>query len=270
MTTTAAPKSISVARDVTTGGALAAAGIGCLILFALSDARGKVSFPPDDSLFSTQNWFQAAAIVVGGLLIAAPRVPKTAKAAAGGVVLICAGLVFGTAVWAIKHWVPHGGIAGLDPMRAEEMTDLAVMVAVAALAAAILAFWWLARSGVITRSATKKVRNASVVAGVITIVAVPPMIGIGSGNAESLDVTSLGTFALLFTLPWGLSFIIGAYLLRPAALGALSTATASMTWWIVAALIHSELVLAAGFGLVLLTSGWLITLHWRSTTTTLK
>ncbi len=43
-----------------------------------------------------------------------------------------------------------------------------------------------------------------------------------------MDVTSLGTYALLLSLPWGVAFIVSGYLTRPAALGALATAASSI------------------------------------------
>ena len=104
MTITAAPKSTSIRPNVAFGVPLIAAGIGCLVLLGLSDARGPVSFPPDDSLYSVQNWLQAAAVVVGGLVIAIPKLSGSAKAAAGAVALISSGLLLDTALWAMKHW----------------------------------------------------------------------------------------------------------------------------------------------------------------------
>jgi hypothetical protein len=195
-------------------------------------------------------------------------VPQAAKAAAAGVTLISAGLVFGTAVWAMKSWASYRGVIGLDFQRVDKMEQLTVFVVAASLVAASLALSWLALSGGISTNAGTKLRNASVVAGVITILVVPPMIGIGSGDEAMMDVTSLGAFALRFSLPWGMAFILAAFLVRPAALGALTTAAAGMAWWGVALLSYPDLVLAAIFGLVLLTCGWLIALHWRSRATT--
>jgi hypothetical protein len=268
MTTTAVPTSTSLGKDLAFGVPLMAAGVACLVLLALSDASGPRSFPPDNSLYGVLNWLEAVAVVTGGLLIAIPRVPQAAKAAAAGVALISAGLVFGTAVWAMKSWASYRGVIGLDFQRVDKMEQLTVFVSAASLVAAALALSWLALSGGISTNAGTKVRNASILAGVITILVVPPMIGIGSGDDALMDVTSLGTFALLFSLPWGLAFILAAFLVRPAALGALTTAAATMAWWAVSALLYPELVIGAIFGLVLLTCGWLIALHWRSRATT--
>ena len=265
MTISAAQKSPTVHRDVAFAVPVVAAGLACLVLLALSDARGKVSFPPDDSLFSAQNWVQVAAIIIGGLLIALPHVPRFAKLAAGGVVLISAGLMFGTSVWAVKHWTPFGGITNIAPRRTDAMADLSLMLVVAALVAGLLAAGWLYRSGALTTGTAKNVRTASIVAGTITIIALPLMIGIGSGNDELMDVTSLGTFALLYSLPWGFAFFLASFLMRPAALGALTTAAMSITYITVVVLAEFEYaVVAASFGLLAMTSAWLITLTWRN------
>lgn len=265
MTITVARKSTTVRRDAAFAVPVVAAGFSCLVMLALSDARGKPSFPPDDSLFSAQNWVQVAAIIVGGLLIALPQVPRFTKLAAGGVVLISAGLVFGTAVWAVKHWAPFGGMTNIATKRTDAMADLSLMLAVAALVAGLLVAGWLTRSGAMTTGTAPNTRTASIVAGTITIIAVPLMIGIGSGDDELMDMTSLGTFALLYSLPWGLAFILAPFLMRPAALGALTTAAVSIAYITVAVLADLEYaVVAAGFGVVLLTSAWLITLTWRN------
>ncbi len=146
MTITAAPKSTSVRRGGAFGVPLIAAGIGCLVLLGLSDARGPRSFPPDDSLYSVQNWLQAVAIVAAGLLIAVPKVSKSAKAAAGGVALVSAGMLLGTALWAMKHWASYRGTDGLSYQRTNDMEQLTVFIAAASLVAVAIALWWLAAS----------------------------------------------------------------------------------------------------------------------------
>jgi len=264
MTDTATHQSTTFQRDIVFAVPLVAAGLGCLVLLTLSDARGKFSFPPDDSLFSGPNWVEVVAITIGGLLIAIPRVPRPAKLAAGAVAAISAALVFGTAVWAVKHWVPFGGMTGLARKRAEDMADLSLILAFVALVAGLSAAGWLARSGAITTGAAPNVRSASIAAGIGTIIALPLMIGFGTGDEELTDVTSLGTFALLYSLPYGLAFIVAAFLRRPAALGALATAAASIAYLTVVLLLESVYpIVTVGFGLLLLTNVWLIAMTWR-------
>ncbi len=263
MTITAAPKSVSQSRDLGFGMLLMAAGIGCLVLLALSDARGQLSFPPDDSLYIVVNWLQAAAILVGGVLVAIPNLSRSTKAAAAAVALISSGMLLGTALWAMKHWASYRGVVGLDFQRVNEMERLTVFIAAASFIAAVIALWWLARANALSTHTPPNLRGLSVTVGTITIIALPLFVDLVIDEPGSLEVTMLGTFALLLSLPWGLSFILSGYMVRPAALGALAAAATSYGLWTLLILAEELDLVGAVLSLVFLLGVWLIALQAR-------
>jgi hypothetical protein len=172
-------------------------------------------------------------------------------------------MLLGTAIWAMKHWASHRGFIGLDFQRVDKMEQLTVFIAAASLVAAMMALWWLASSKSLSTQAAPHLHRIAIITGALTIVVLPLFTGLALRDPQAMDVTSLGTYALLLSLPWGVAFILSGYLIRPAALGALVTTASSIGFWTYVMLVEEPDLVGAGLGFVLLVGVWLIALQWR-------
>jgi hypothetical protein len=201
-----------------------AMGLVSVAMLFLSDGFGPRSIPPDGSLYTFQNWLQAGAIVVSGILLVAPNTATRTRWLAGGVALASAGLLLGSAIVAVKHWRPYGGM-GIGYERTSEMQTLSAIAGTAALIAAVSALAWLHRSGALPAATTRLSRVVAVIGGGVMIVVIAPLVGIGS--SETMDATSLGAFALIYALPWGVGLAFTAFLNGQATMGVFAVIIAS-------------------------------------------
>lgn len=199
-------------------------GVVCLASLALSDGMDPRTFPPDASLYTMQNWLQAIAIAVSGILLVLPNTLVRTRWMAGGVTLASSGLLLGSAIVAVKHWRPYGGMA-IGYERTNEMRTLSVIAGTAALVAAVAALAWLHRSGALSAAVPRLARVLALIGAVVMVIMIPPLVGMGSN--ETMDATSLGAFALIYALPWGVSLALTAFLNRQATMGVLAVIIAS-------------------------------------------
>ncbi len=189
-----------------------------------SDGMDPGSFPPDASLFTVQNWLQVLAILLGGLLLASRSASNQLRLGSSGVILASSGLLAGSALVAVKHWRPYGGM-GVGYAHTHQMEILALAIAASSFVMAALVLWWMVRVSGFPTQTRPRIRLVAIVAGVGLIVAVPLLVGMGS--SETMDARSLGAFLLIYGLPWGLAVIMTAFMTREVSLGVLGVAVVS-------------------------------------------
>lgn len=183
----------------------------------------------------------AMGTVAAVVTVAAPALHRAAVAAAGGVTGVCAAQVAGLGAWAHRHWEPAfgmgGGYAG-DPPRLEQ---LALLVAAGGAVAAVAAVAQLVVASEWPRSTPWAARAPRVVVGLVVLGGVPA--GLAALDAGLADRTSLGAFALVHGVPWGLACVAVGWAARAAALGVLAAAAAGAGAAVVApsaALTHGQ------------------------------
>ena len=171
--------------DRLAGPLLLTLGTACLVMLSRSDGLDPQTFPPGDSLYTAQNWLQATAILVSGWVLSILRVSKPVRSAAAGAAVASSGLLMGSAIVAVKHWRPYGGM-GIGFGHTQEMRSISTALGIAAMASAVVAVWWLHRSRALPATASRLSRTVAFVAGGITVAVVAPLVGMGS--SETMDV----------------------------------------------------------------------------------
>ncbi len=225
MTSTATPsRQESRTRGVAAGVVvIVASGLAALVLWTQDTSRvglrAGTLYPPAD-------WVLLAGMAVCGVaLIVAPRLRDRLADVAAGAGLVAAAQLAGTGVVAFKHWRPYVGMSGHGD-RLTELKVLAVVLACAGLAASLAFFLWLVAARSLPVAVPGVARVTCAVAGLVVVVGLP--VGIAAGRPELMDLTSLGAFALIYSLPWGLAAMLSGWLARPAATGALAAVLVSM------------------------------------------
>lgn len=184
------------------------------------------------SLFSWPHWVLVLVLLGAGGTIARANRPATA-AVAGAAALAPAAQMAGSGIVAYKHWHPAAGISGCGAWTNMRLIEtVALGAAIAAALAAVTCIRLLRTTGWLVRdqaaATTYRVRAASVAVGVLIAVALPLLMALGDPSAQ--DITSLGAYALIWSLPWGGVLALTAWLHRPAAVAAaLGVAVTSVT-----------------------------------------
>jgi len=174
--------------------------------------RAGTLYPPAD-------WVLLAGMAMCGVaLVVAPRLRDRLADVAAGAGLVAAAQLAGTGVVAFKHWRPYVGMSGHGD-HLTELKVLAVVMACAGLGASLAFLWWLVAARCLPVAVPGVARVTCAVAGLVVVVGLP--VGIAAGRSELMDLTSLGAFALIYSLPWGLAVMLSGWLARPAASGAL-------------------------------------------------
>ena len=241
------------------GVVLACGGVTALMVGSQSTCSGSrftLGYLHGDlTLFSWTHWLLVGILLASGLLLALQRghVMSLVAASSG---LVSAGMLAGVSVVAYKRWHPAGGMSGCGlPRNHYALQSMSILAA----AAGALAF--LACLGVLRRLGMGA-RREVLPLGVGALVAVLLPIVLAVGGPDTRDVTSLGAFALLWSLPWGLSLALSAWLVRPAAvtIGA-TVAVTSVTGYPHYELVlfnsHLAVVIAGlGAGIVVAAASW--------------
>jgi hypothetical protein len=169
------------------------------------------------SLFSWGHLILVALLLGAGLTLLLATTPTVAVVAAA-VGLVPAAQLAGAGVVAARHWHPAAGISGPGLWTNQPMlVGLAFAGALAAAVAGLAMLGLLAanRRDLPTFSAVSIAGRASIVIGVLVAILLPIALSIGDRDAH--DLTSLGAFALLWSLPWGGALALTAWLPRAAA-----------------------------------------------------
>jgi hypothetical protein len=222
---------------------LAAAAIVPLMLQTHGTCGGSRNnpgfFSDGQALFEWPHWAFVAVLLVAGLMLT--RAANTPMAAA--VALVVAAQLAGAGIVAQHHWRGAAGPACGYWTNQQLIKTTAIIAAVAATIAALacLQVVWATRraSPAPARSLGTPVHLASMVVGVLVAVALPFLLAVGDSAAQ--DRTSLGAFALLWSLPWGGALVLSAFLARPVAVAvALSVAVSAASAYPDYALVQVE------------------------------
>jgi hypothetical protein len=223
------------------------------------------------SLFSWAHLILVALLLISGLMLVLNAANLKVVAVAAALGLVPAAQLGGAGIVAVRHWHPAAGMSGPGVWANQPM--LVGMAGAGALAAGIALLVLLrvlvlvaSPRAVPTPSNLTTVGRFSVVIGALAFVSLPLLLSIGDPDAH--DLTSLGAFALLWSLPWGGALALTALLPRAAAIAtgltvAVSAASAYPNYELVSFRHHWVAVLT---GLV---SGLLVAgLRWTTDTET--
>lgn len=219
---------------------LAAAAVVPLMLQTHGICAGSLwnpgFFSDGQALFEWPHWALVATLVVTGLMLT--RAANTPIAAA--VALVVAAQLAGAGIVAQHHWRGAAGPGCGYWTNQHFIKIIAIVAAVAATIAALACLqvvWTTRREGsAAVRSAGAPIRLARLIIGLLVAAALPLLLAIGDPSAH--DKTSLGAFALMWSLPWGGALALTAWLPRAAAVAtgltvAVSAASAYPTYELV-------------------------------------
>jgi hypothetical protein len=179
------------------------------------------------SLFSWAHWILVALVFAAGVTLVLATKP-TVAAVAAVVGLGPAAQLFGVGIVAARHWHPAAGMQGPGVWANQGMIVIIAFAGALAATVAVLTFLRVLGTGrhlLPASSDISTVGRACVVIGVLVAGALPLLLAIGDPFAH--DATSLGAFALLWSLPWGGVLVLTAWLERPAAIAAALTVAVS-------------------------------------------
>lgn len=165
------------------------------------------------TLYGAGRWVLLAMLTAAGLVLLRGRPAAVGVAATAG--LFAAGQLGATGIWAVKHWRPFSGMVGTGYSVLPLLMSLAAVLAVAGAVAAVVCLATTRRTGAWTVRTSADQRRVAFAAGAVVVVGLPvAMLGGLS------PITMLGTFLLLFGLPWGIALAATGWLRRDAAITA--------------------------------------------------
>ncbi|MEW2444525.1 hypothetical protein [Micromonospora marina] len=145
-----------------------------------------------------------------------------ATGVAATVGLFAAGQLSATGIWAVRHWRPFSGMVGTGYDRLPLLRSLAAVLAVAGALAAVFCLTAMRRDGAWAGHNTGTQRWVASAAGAVVVVGLP--VALLGGLSP---ITMLGTYTLLFGLPWGIALAATGWLRRDAAIAAGAMVTVS-------------------------------------------
>jgi hypothetical protein len=181
------------------------------------------------TIYPWSTYVFALALVVAGvvLLVCVFTAHKRWLGPVAVVALVTAMQLGGIGSVAVKHWGPSFGMGGGygDPHQLERqawlLAFLGTISGLAALGMLAIDRQYVLRSRVWTQV-------LCVGTGVLFVVLVP--FAVGAGSAENRDATSLGAYALMYGLPWGITLVLAGFLKRPTDLWAIGAVIVSATF----------------------------------------
>ncbi|BCJ77055.1 hypothetical protein CS0771_65990 [Catellatospora sp. IY07-71] len=164
------------------------------------------------SLYGPGHWALWAVLTGSGLVLLVGSTTAAGAAATAGV--LAAVQLCGTGIWAVRHWEPFTGMGGRGETLLGILRPLAAGIAVACAAAAVACALAVLRTGAWQPAAGPR-RRLPVAAGALLAAGLPVAL---LGGLR--PITLLGTYGLLFSLPWGLAVAATGLLRRDAAITA--------------------------------------------------
>ncbi|MEV4534389.1 hypothetical protein AB0J82_11225 [Asanoa sp. NPDC049518] len=207
---------------------------GGLIVVCALGAAGSAAVPdrdetkihtlgmPLDWIYPAAVWPMLAALVGCGLVIA--RRPAWVRESAL-VAAIVAAQVAGYGVVAVRDWFNARGAAGMASHNLATVVTFAASVALCATVATCVAVGLLWRAPGDWRILLRPARPRSVVLGVVVAVGVPLLLG---ATYRDADITSVGQYALTYSLPWGAALALAGWFDPRGAMVARATVAASV------------------------------------------
>lgn len=180
-------------------------------------------------------WPLVAALAVAGVMLMGQPARRRPAAAVAGIV---GAQVAGIGMVAVRDWFNANGASDIARHDLATVVTFAAVVAVAGTVATCVAVGLLWREPARGWAAWRPHHPHLVVAGTVVTLLLPPAIGYASHDS---DLTSLGQYALTWSLPWGGGLIAAAWLGRRSRTAATRTVAASATLT-VAALVTLVLV----------------------------
>jgi hypothetical protein len=173
-------------------------------------------------------WLLTVVLVGAGLAVARRRGRRAAAVAA-----IVAAQLVGIGVVAVRDWFNVNGAAGMAQNNLATVVTFAAAVAVAGaigVTAAVCLLWREPQRG---WRGLVPARWTPVLAGAALAGALPPLLGMAIGD---VDITTLGQFALTYSLPWGAGLAAIGWLRHGTAVAAASAVVGSALVAVVAVL----------------------------------
>lgn len=165
------------------------------------------------SIYLDASWVLVAVLCMSGVAVL-----LGAHAPGAGVGAVAALQLTGTGVVAVKHWRPAMGMGGTyDHLAA--LQAAAALLALVGLVCVGVCVALLVRGQAVAVQPSSIVLWSSLVVGALLLVSVPLLVG--RTDPETMDLSSLGAFALMYGLPWGVAVIASAWLPRSTALAVL-------------------------------------------------
>jgi hypothetical protein len=186
------------------------------------------------TIYTSATWGLVGCLALVGLVMVGVAPSSSARFGirrlAPAVGLVLAAQVAGTGCWAAKHWEPFYGMSGgVAPLR--QMQVLAGVLVLCGVMAGAASLWQLAATGELRLPAGWP--GAWVCTGVgLLIVAVLPWI-IAAGEPDYTDFTSIGAFALIYSIPWGGALAVAGWLRRSPALAVTGAVAGTAVWALV-------------------------------------
>jgi hypothetical protein len=200
-----------------------AATIGAGTMLIWAQPNGETAYLPGA-------WVELVGLTVGGLVLLFRRVRRTREIACG-VSLVLAAQLAGSAIYAFRRWVPIGGFGG-GVKNIVLVRAAATTMAVAMVIASLMCLSALLREGGIRNPFPRAVRAFVLGAGAGVVCGLPLILG--DGRSPTTDLTSIGAYAILYSIPFGGALIATAWLADVPAFGVLGTiavgATLAIPW----------------------------------------
>lgn len=175
------------------------------VMAVLLSLRGvEAGRSPGDTLtiYPWWAWVLAVGGVAAGAALLLPgngRAARTVRGAAPCVAAVAAAQLAGTGVVGAKHWNPAMGMAGPLLANLEAVQRAGLALGAVGLVAALVA------TALLVRERGRRPRWLLVLAGVGLTLVLPFVIS--RGQADMLDVTSLGAMGLVYSGPWGAGLV---------------------------------------------------------------
>lgn len=193
------------------------AGIVVLLASGLAAVTLAIEGQPEGSPYPAGLWVVLAGVVVVGLALVS-RLGDAVRSSAAAVGVVLSMQLIGAGIYAIKRW----RVQVLRPLLTVNtglVRGLAVAMAAAMLASSVTCLVVLIRSDGFPARTTRAMRTTAAAVGLITILGLPWAVGFG--GTDTTDLTSIGAYALLYSVPWGVGLVGVGWLDRSPAMAIL-------------------------------------------------
>lgn len=195
---------------------LLASGVGVATLLTHARPNGETAYLPGA-------WVELVGLALLGLVIITGTDSPTRRTATC-VSSVLAAQLAGSAVYAFKRWEPIGGFGG-GVANIVLVRVFAAAMAVTMLIAGSACLAALVREGAFRIRLLRSIRIFVVAVGVGLVLGLPWVLGVG--GSETTDLTSIGAYALLYSLPWGVAVVGTAWMGKTQATAVLATVALS-------------------------------------------
>jgi hypothetical protein len=201
-------------RRTAAGAVLVVAAVVCAgVLTFRGDVFNTAGGIVQGSIYPVAAWVFVAVLGLSGVAVL-----LGAAVPGAGVGALAALQLSGTGIVAVKHWRPAMGMGGSYEHLAA-LQAAAALLALVGLVCVAVCLGLLVQTEAVPVQPSPRVLLSSLVIGALLVVAVPVLVG--HYDPETMDLNSLGAFALMYGLPWGAAVIVSAWLPRSAALAVL-------------------------------------------------